>query len=86
MSISSLADNIGELRVPDLEKKVNLLSLSPSHLYSDVACSCGRRTHNEWRYRLARLRTQSRARKIAKNAGEMASICVDTQRAGDDVD
>jgi hypothetical protein len=37
--ISSLADSIGELRVPDLEKKVNLLSFDRSHLYSDVARS-----------------------------------------------
>jgi hypothetical protein len=58
MSSSSLADNIGELRVQDIEKKVNLLSFGGTHLYSDVAWSCGRRTHNEWPYRL-RVRTRN---------------------------
>jgi hypothetical protein len=34
--------------VQDKERKVNLLSFDRIHLYSDVAWSCGRRTHNPW--------------------------------------
>jgi hypothetical protein len=37
MIISSLADSIGELRVQDKERKVNLLSFDRSHLYSDAS-------------------------------------------------
>jgi len=83
MSSSSLADNIGELRVQDIEKKVNLLSFGGTHLYSDVAWSCGRRTHNEWPYRL---RVRTRNDTLGKSHEKHAKIRMKLNRAAALVD
>jgi hypothetical protein len=92
MSISSLADNIGELRVQDIEKKVNPVSFRRSHLYSDVARSCGRRTHNAWLARralFARVTKHARTIKIADkktailNADASRPSAVEMRRTAD---
>jgi hypothetical protein len=90
MSISSLADNIGELRLPDLERKVNLLSLDSAHLYSDVAWACGRCTHNERPTLLVlffreRARTTRRAKRT-KNAEKKALNRNDATRVASDIE
>ena len=80
MSISSLADNIGELRVQDKERKVNLLSFDRFHLYSDAARLVVDAPTMNGRAVLPRFVRAMARRNIAKFAGKNRQIAIDESR------